>query len=188
MQYMDPNNGAQTLNLQKPLAGGNATALGIASLTFNRDPLTTDDSSTGMGVGSVVFNNTAGQLRTWFCRDATVGAAKWVFDGADYANGGTNPPIEITQFGGAASAQMAEEGNINRIVNSTGVQPASTAADIVLAVYTLPAAAFDQAGRGLNFQACGSTASNTTLQARQDRIRGHDRGRWVCRRWRHSNC
>ena len=160
MQYFDPNGGAVTLNLQKPLAGGPPT-IGIATMQATRDPLATDDVNANFRAGAVWFNAAPGQLRMWLCRDATAGAAKWIFDGADYANGGTNPPIEITQFGGAATAQMAEEGNINRVVTPAGVQPASLNADVVLAVYQLPAGAFDQAGRGLNVMACGSTASNT---------------------------
>jgi hypothetical protein len=126
------------------------------------DPGASQDSTQGYTPGSIVFNNTAGQLRTWICRDNTAGAAKWVFEGADYTNGGSNPASEVTQFGGSSSALMGEEGNINRQISSAGVQLfGTTGADVILALYTLPASAFDVLGRGLNILATGSLTAGT---------------------------
>jgi hypothetical protein len=144
------------------LPGVPATQPAIVSIvgTVSSDPGASQDSTQGYSPGAIVFNTTAGQLRFWSCRDATAGAAKWVFEGADYANGGTNPTIEITQFGGAPTAQMAEEGNINRQINLAGQSPGATGSDYVLAVYNLPAGAFDANGRGLNIMACGTMAGS----------------------------
>lgn len=73
-----------------------------------------------------------------------------------------------TSFGnGAATAganaqnslQMGTSGDINTQVSSAGVQPGATAADKVLAVYSLPAGAFDIAARGIDVQAQGSFAA-----------------------------
>jgi len=129
-----------------------------SSLTQTRDPLTSD---TGFNVGTVWFNSSAGALRWWECRASGSGGsgAGWVFSGADYANGGTNPVIEVTQFG-QSTALMAEEGNIYREVIA-GRNPGATNADNVIAVYTMPASAFDLTGRGVNLLAEGSVANNT---------------------------
>ena len=54
-----------------------------------------------------------------------------------------------TQFG-SSTGYFLEEGNLYRFVSGTGVSPAATGSDVVLAVYTLPASAFDIAGRGLS--------------------------------------
>ncbi len=65
---------------------------------------------------------------------------------------------------GAGGAVMGAEGNINRQVNPAGVQPGSTAANIVLATYTLPAGSYDLLGRGLNIMACGSMTVNANVK------------------------
>lgn len=57
---------------------------------------------------------------------------------------------------GSSSSLFGGQGNANLQVSSAGVQPGATAADNVLAVYTLPASAFDVAGRGLTLTAMGS--------------------------------
>lgn len=141
------------------VAGGPFQVVGLANLSATTDPGPSNDSTQGYQAGSVWVNTAAGALRWWECRSAAAGAAAWVFGGADYTNGGTNPSNEVTQFG-QSSALMAEEGNINRQISTAGVQPASTGADIVLAVYSLPANAFDVAGRGINVQAAGSSVNN----------------------------
>jgi hypothetical protein len=61
-------------------------------------------------------------------------------------------------FGGGA-AVSGVEGNINTQISSAGVNPGATAADNVLAVYSIPAATFDQAGRGVQITAAGSFAA-----------------------------
>lgn len=126
--------------------------------TVSSDPGVNQDSAAGYGVGSVVFNSTAGALRLWTCRDSTLGAAKWAFDGADYANGGSNPASDVTQFG-TGSSLMGAEGNISRQISAAGVQPGATGADNVIAAFTIPANSFDAAGRGLSFLAQGSFAA-----------------------------
>lgn len=60
-----------------------------------------------------------------------------------------------TQFG-SGNASFPEEGNVNRQISATGVNPGATGADNVLAVYSLPANSFDVSGRGLYIQAQGS--------------------------------
>jgi hypothetical protein len=76
-------------------------------------------------------------------------------------------PDTVTTFGGtnAPSASLSglatfpDEGNIYREVVASR-NPASTAADIVVGVYTLPAYSFDISGRGVNLLAEGSFANN----------------------------
>lgn len=61
----------------------------------------------------------------------------------------------------AGVAPMGEGGNLSVVTAQPGTNPGSTAADIVMAVYTLPAGCLDIAGRMLEISANGSTASNT---------------------------
>ena len=131
---------------------------GIDNFSGTTDPTAANDSTQGFSVGSVWLNTAGGQLRWWDCRDATAGAAKWVYSGADYANGGTNPNTELTVFGGG-TATIPAEGNINRQISSAGVSPGATGADNVLAVYSLPPSSFDQANRGIQITAAGSFAA-----------------------------
>lgn len=58
-------------------------------------------------------------------------------------------------FGGG-TAQFGRSGNINTQVSRAGINPAATGADIVLAVFSLPANSLDAAGRTLQMQAEGS--------------------------------
>jgi len=130
-----------------------------SSLTQTRDPINSD---TGFNVGTIWYNATAGQLRWWECvKTGTTGGnnAGWVFSGADYVNGGSNPNFDVAQFG-LGVALMSEEGNIYREVIA-GRNPGATNADNVIAVYSLPLASFDIAGRGVNLIAEGSVANNT---------------------------
>ena len=60
---------------------------------------------------------------------------------------------------GSGTATFLEEGNLVRATPANN--PASTAADVVLAVYALPASSFDVAGRALNIFAQGDVANNT---------------------------
>lgn len=137
---------------------------GIDNFNLTADPGVNQDSTQGYGVGSIVFNTTAGALRWWDCRSAAVGAAAWVFSGADYANGGTNPPNDSTQAG-SSTAIMLAEGNINRQVPGVAAQvtPAATGGDYVVAVYSLPASFFDGlagTNRGITINANGNFAAN----------------------------
>lgn len=64
----------------------------------------------------------------------------------------------LRSFGaaGGASAPINGQGNLNVQTSASGVNPGATGADNVLAVYSLPANAFDQAGRVVNVSALGS--------------------------------
>ena len=132
---------------------------GFSNLSATTDPTSSNDTTQGYSIGSIWFNSTAGYLRTWICRDNTASAAKWVFEGADYANGGTTPNAEVVQFGSGA-ALAAAEGNIYREVVASR-NPGGTAADYVIGVYSLPANSFDISGRGVNICSSGSVANNT---------------------------
>lgn len=144
-----------------PFGGFPATQPVIPAIvnTVSSDPGVNQDSSAGYTVGAIVFNSTAGALRLWQCRDNTLGAARWVFEGADYTAGGSNPASDVTQFGTGTSL-MGAEGNIARQISSAGVSPGATGADNVMAAFTIPAGSFDVAGRGLSFLAQGSFAAN----------------------------
>ena len=147
-QIWDPNRGS----VGALLATNN-------NLTATTDPLVTSDSSQGYGPGSVWINNAAGAMRWWECLSAGLGAAVWIFSGAAYGAGGAAPNSEVVQFG-SSSGLLAAEGNINRQVLGAGVSPAATGSDYVVAVYSLPANAFDISGRGITITACGSFAAN----------------------------
>ncbi len=163
LRIFDVATGERDMQMPAPIGGGVLQSVGIATLTAASDPGSSQDATQGYVVGSLLFNATPGALRFWFCRDATPGNARWVFDGADYANGGTNPPNEVTQFG-ASSGFFAEEGNINRQVPGVAgmVVPAGIGADYVVAIYTLPANALDGfvgTNRGLMVVANGNYAA-----------------------------
>jgi hypothetical protein len=65
-----------------------------------------------------------------------------------------------TEFFGNGTGQFNLEGNL-ACVASAGVNPGATGADNVLAVYSLPANSFDQAGRGISISAAGGFGANT---------------------------
>jgi hypothetical protein len=140
------------------LVGGVGT-----TLVATRDPLVTDDITQGIAVGAIWFNNAAGFKREWECVSNAAGAAAWVFSGANYAGGGTNPSTEVTQFG-LGAALMAAEGNINRQVSSAGINPGATGVDSVLAVFSLQLSSFDVLGRGINIAAMGSMTNAATAK------------------------
>lgn len=171
IRALDTQNGQVNFQLPSPPAG--ATVLGGAPAnqavimalvnTVAADPTANEDTADGYTAGSVIYNNTAGQLRFWMCLDATVAAAKWAFIGADYTNGGTSPATGGSAFGGG-TAVMGAGGTINRQISSTGVQPGATAADNVLAVYSIPASSFSASGRGVNIMAAGSFAATNNAK------------------------
>ena len=158
----DANIGQREFSFPLPSGGGIIQTIGVWSLTQTADPTTSNDTTQGISVGSIWFNTTAGMLRWWECRDNTQGAAKWVFSGADYINGGCNPATETTQAG-SSTALIAAEGNINRQVLATGVTCGGTGADYVLAVYALPGNFFDGligTNRGITITAQGSYSAS----------------------------
>lgn len=61
----------------------------------------------------------------------------------------------------ALTAQLA---NLNKQISAAGVSPASTAADIVLAVFALPANIFSAIGNELYIQAQGSLVNNANTK------------------------
>jgi hypothetical protein len=63
---------------------------------------------------------------------------------------------------GAGTAVISGEGNISTQVPgvTNGINPGATGADNVLAVFSIPAASFDAAGRGVNITAAGNFAAN----------------------------
>lgn len=141
---------------------GGAVAPFVHNASATRDPLVTDDSSVAGGnyqPGSMWFNASAGALRVWLCRAATAGAASWQFLGADFANGGTEPPGAVTSFG-SGNAPMTASGNLFRSV-SAGTPCGGSGNDIVMGVYSLPGNSLDIAGRGVTVTAQGSFGGNT---------------------------
>ena len=116
----------------------------------------------GLGVsGNAVIipaNSTAKMLFTYSAANTFT---LFVLSIAYNAANGYDPSTVQTQAGGSI-ATFLEEGNVSRQVlgSGAGVSPAATGADNVLAVYTLPANAFDVAGRGISIQANGSVAAN----------------------------
>jgi hypothetical protein len=65
-----------------------------------------------------------------------------------------------SEFFGSGTGSFALEGNLVAQA-SAGVNPGATGADNVLAVFSLPANSFDQAGRGISISASGGYAGNT---------------------------
>jgi hypothetical protein len=143
--------------------GESVVIRGIHNFNASADPATGNDSTQGYGVGSIWFNTTAGALRWWECRDSSVAAAKWVFSGADYSNGGSTPNTELIALG-SGTAQFPAQGIIYRQLVAAGIQPAGTNEDDVLATYTLPANSFDVAGREIIVRAFGSVAANANTK------------------------
>jgi hypothetical protein len=66
----------------------------------------------------------------------------------------------LSEFFGNGTAIFALEGNIS-CQPSAGVNPGATAADNVLAVFSIPANSFDQAGRGIAISAAGGFGATT---------------------------
>ena len=62
--------------------------------------------------------------------------------------------------GGVAGGSVKGSGNLWNQTPAGGQQPANTAADYVVAVFNIPAGAFDQAGRTIDITAQGSFAAN----------------------------
>lgn len=67
--------------------------------------------------------------------------------------------LNLQDTAGLSGVTFGGTGNLNVQAVTSAVQPASTAADYVLAVYTLPALALDQAMRSLQVVASGSFAA-----------------------------
>ena len=70
----------------------------------------------------------------------------------------------IVSAAGASTGTIQALGILNSQVSSAGVSPGSTGNDNVLAAYTLPASAFDVAGREIMISAYGSFAATANLK------------------------
>ena len=65
---------------------------------------------------------------------------------------------------GQSTAFINEMGALVRTALGTAISPGATGADNVLAVYSIPALLFDQAGRGIRVKAAGSFATGTNTK------------------------
>lgn len=165
IHILDPETGERAVSFPTPISGGLPASLapatfavvGLANTNATTDPGASNDVTQGYVPGSIWVNTTA--LRWWECRANTQGAASWVFGGADFTNGGTNPNIEVTQAG-SSTATIAAEGNINRQIFATPGVNGSVGGDYVMASITIPANAFDINGRGITVTAQGSFGGN----------------------------
>jgi hypothetical protein len=128
---------------------------GINNLSATTDPGAGNDNTQGYGPGSEWINTT--NNREWTCVSAATGAAVWSFSGAVL---GSAEPAGIVTQAGASTGSFAEEGNINRQMSLAGVGNGADTTDDVLFTYSLPASAFDQAGRGVCVTAYGKLAAN----------------------------
>jgi hypothetical protein len=63
-------------------------------------------------------------------------------------------------FGGSSSGLFRPMGNLVAQVSNPGINPATTNADVVVAVAALPANCFDKAGRGIAIAARGTIVNN----------------------------
>ena len=168
IHILDPETGERAVSFPTPISGGLPASVapaqfavaGLANMNATTDPGVTNDVTQGYVPGSIWANTAGGILRWWECRSNAQGAASWIYGGADYANGGTNPNSEVTQAG-LSTATIAAEGNVNRQIFAVPGVNGSVGGDYVMAVYTLPANAFDILGRGITITAQGSFGGNT---------------------------
>ena len=137
----------------------------INNVNATTDPTTANDITQGYQQGSAWGNTTNG--RNWVCQQNTKGAAVWAFDGATTGTTAAGTPSALqTQMGGS-TASFRALGTLYSTVSATGFSATTTAADYVIAAYTLPLSVFDQATRGVQIQAIGtfgSTANNKTIK------------------------
>lgn len=115
----------------------------------------TDGFTRGMRLNDIVWvvNTASGNVAIVSVTGAGTAAAPAVT-----VSGMVVDPGMQMEFG-SSTGTFNLEGNLNRQISAAGISPGATAADNVLAVYTLPANAFDVAGRGLNIVAEGSFAA-----------------------------
>ena len=132
----------------------------LDNLNATTDPGVSNGQTQGYYTGSIWMNQTTGRI--WQCATNAAGTAVWFLAGV-VPGTGIWPSSMLAQFGGGAGTILGE-GNINRQISAAGVVPGATAADNVLAVYSLPGGSFDILGRGLQITAAGSFAGNTNVK------------------------
>lgn len=85
--------------------------------------------------------------------------------GAGGADGsGVFSAAALLSYAGLSAGTFRPSGVLTQQVSAAGVSPGATAADNVVASYSIPASLFDVAGRGLLITAFGSFANNTNAK------------------------
>src|SRR5260370_813899 len=82
-----------------------------------------------------------------------------VFNAQQAANVGAafgNGALTAGALANSSTNAIGDDGNINIQISAAGISPGATGVDSVLAVFSIPAACFDMANRGINIMACGS--------------------------------
>ena len=133
--------------------------IGRNNYTAAVDPTPVNDNTQDYAVGSVWVNSANG--RVWTAQAVGTGAAAWAL--AVVPGVGVEPAANLEQMGNGVGV-MLSEGNVYRNVPTAAINPATTANDNVLAVYSLPAGSFDVSGRGLFISATGTFANNTNVK------------------------
>lgn len=115
--------------------------------------------------GPIPANSTAKFLVTY----TGAAAVSMQMTGLYYnAANGFDPSTVQTQFGSATTSPFLEEGTLGKSISGAGINPGGTGGDYVLAVFTIPASAFDGIGnRGLTVLAkggLGATANTKRLK------------------------
>ena len=134
----------------------------VDNINVTTSPGVGNDVTQGFQVGSLWVNSTNGT--TWVCTGNATGAATWAFMGS---SGSGSAPASSTFAFGSGTGAITADGPISKQVSGTGIQPGATAADNVLAVYSIPASSFDVANRGVRVTAVGSlgsTANNKRIK------------------------
>ena len=141
---------------------GQSFSLWIINQTAFVDTLAAGTGITFAGIAGtspvIASNSTARFQITVTAVGSNPALTMYLTEVAYNAPNGYDPSTVLTQFG-SGSATFSEEGNVVKLFTA-GTTPASTAADIVVATYTLPANSFDATGRSIVLQAYGNLAAN----------------------------
>jgi hypothetical protein len=138
----------------------------IVNLTAFAETITAGSGVTLAGVTStpVIPGNSTGFFTGLY---TGAGAVTLECTSVAYNAATGSDPSNVTTFFGGGTGAFTEEGNLNVQISSAGVSPGATAADNVLAVYSIPASSFSAANKGINISAQGSfaaTSNNKTLK------------------------
>lgn len=133
---------------------GQPWELTLVNSTAVAETLSAGSGVTLSGLSSPIPANSTGRFLVTYTGSNAVTMAL-ISVGYDAA-GGSQPSTMLTGFGSGTATFLAS-GLINRQISSSGVNPGTTGADNVLAVYTLPANSLDGvSNRGLSITAHGS--------------------------------